>query len=130
MLTRSHRFHGLKALNFVYRNGTMARGSFFGVKSAYNPQRQSYRAAVVISKKIHKSSVARNRMRRRLYETLRLLEADLAAPYDIVLTIFSERVLDEPASALKHQLKKQLKASGAIVKKSGTSSGNAAEAKK
>lgn len=109
MISRAHRFHGLRSLNFVYKTGQVARGPLFGVKAAPNPRRTTYRAAVVISRKAHKSAVARNRMRRRLYEALRLLESNIAEPYDIVLTVFNENVLEAPAAEITGQLKKQLK---------------------
>jgi ribonuclease P protein component len=72
MISRSHRFHGYNSLRHVYRHGRMARGSQFAVKAALNPRRQTYRVAVVVSRKVNKSAVARNRMRRRLYELVRV----------------------------------------------------------
>jgi ribonuclease P protein component len=60
MISRAHRFHGYNSLNFVYRNGQTVRGPLFAIKYTINPKRKSYRAAVVVSKKVNKSAVARN----------------------------------------------------------------------
>lgn len=114
MLSRSHRFHGLGSLRGVYRRGSTARGPLFAIKYQPNPRRGTYRAAVVVSRKVHKSAVARNRMRRRLYELLRGLEGQIDGPYDIVITVYQESLLDAPIKQLRGQLKKQLKDAGIL----------------
>jgi len=92
----------------------MARGAQFGVKAALNPRRKSYRVAVVVSRKVNKSAVARNRMRRRLYEAVRVHQPLITQPFDIVITVFQNSLLELPDQELKSQLKKQLKQAGAI----------------
>jgi ribonuclease P protein component len=114
MIPKTHRFAGSRSLRYVYQKGVTSRGPLFSVKAAPNPRRKSYRAAVVVSRKIHKSAVARNRIRRRLYEIVRDLEADIGQPYDIVLTVFNESALTEPPKSLARQVKKQLMDAGVI----------------
>ena len=117
MISRKHRFHGYGSLKHVYRNGTTVRGPLFALKAMPNPNRSSYRLAVVVSKKVNKSAVARNRIRRRLYEAVRHHEADITQPYDIVLTVFHSSVTDEPARSLARQVKKQLADAGILAKR-------------
>lgn len=117
MISSRHRFHGRTALKYVYQNGQVVRGPFFSVKYALNPRTSSYRAAVVVSRKVNKSAVARNRLRRRLYEALRQLETDLGQPADIVITVFQDNLTDLSADKLKHQLSGQLKAAKLIQPK-------------
>lgn len=117
MISRRHRFHGYASLRGVYRNGETVRGPLFAIKYMSNPRRRSYRLAVVVSRRVHKSAVKRNRIRRRLYEATRLLEPLLTEPYDIVVTVFHDSVTDEPANRLSGQLKKQLKEAGIIKKR-------------
>jgi ribonuclease P protein component len=114
MISRRNRFHGFNSLRQVYRQGTTARGALFAVKVAPNSRRQTYRAAVVVSRKVNKSAVARNRIRRRLYVAIRELSPRLDQPHDIVITVFHDTVLDTPLAELRGQLKKQLKEAGAI----------------
>ena len=64
------------------------------LKYLHNDRRKAYRLAVVVSKKVNKSAVQRNRIRRRLYEAVRRYEAQINEPYDLVLTVFSEKLLD------------------------------------
>jgi ribonuclease P protein component len=114
MISRKHRFHGYNSLRFVYNSGQTVRGPLFAIKSVLNPKRTSFRAAVVVSRKVHKSAVARNRMRRKLYEIVREFEAEITQPHDIVITVFHDAVLDESHKSLARQVQKQLKAAGII----------------
>src|SRR3982751_4999638 len=98
MISRRHRFHGYGSLKYVYKNGLTVRGPLFGLKAIQNPKRNSYRLAVVVSKKVDKSAVARNRIRRRLYEAVHSHEADIIQPFDIVLNVFHASVIDEPSA--------------------------------
>jgi ribonuclease P protein component len=66
MLSRTHRFHGYGSLKKVYANGKSVRGGLIGLKYLAGGSKP-YRVAVVVSKKVHKSAVVRNRIRRRLY---------------------------------------------------------------
>lgn len=117
MISRKHRFHGYGSLRHIYRNGATVRGPLFAIKAIQNPKRSSYRLAVVVSKKVNKSAVARNRIRRRLYEAVRQLEADIIQPYDVVITVFHGSVADEPAESLTRQVKKQLGEAGVLARR-------------
>lgn len=95
MIARKHRFHGHNSLRFVYQHGTVVRDPLCSLKYAQNPRRSNYRLAVVVSKKTAKSAVVRNRIRRRLYEQCRTrLPSDI--PYDLVLTVFSDKLATMP----------------------------------
>ncbi len=117
MISSRHRFHGYNSLRYVYKNGKSIRGPLFAVKSVVNPRRKTYRVAVVVSRKVNKSAVARNRIRRRLYEIIRQLEDDILQPYDVVLTVFHDALLDTPQAALTRQVKKQLRESGVLARR-------------
>jgi ribonuclease P protein component len=114
VISRTHRFLGPRSLKYVYQKGSTTRGPLFSVKAVTNPRRRSYRLAIVVSRKVHKSAVARNRVRRRLYEIVRQLEPDITQPYDIVITVFNGSLLDEPPKNLAQQVKKQLMAAGVL----------------
>jgi len=118
MLSRPHRFHGYNSLRHVYRRGDTARGPLFAVRALRNEKRQSYRVAVVVSRKVHKSAVARNRIRRRLYELARELGGQITEPFDIVITVFQDSLLQAPHTELRSQLIKQFKDIGIIKRAS------------
>jgi ribonuclease P protein component len=86
MIARQYRFHGYNALRFVYKQGKTARTACCLLRYTPNSRRTMCRIAVVVGKKVNKSAVARNRMRRRIYAAVQGIVADLP-PYDLVFTV-------------------------------------------
>jgi ribonuclease P protein component len=108
MIARAHRFHGYGSLRFVYSRGQVVRGSLCMFKYASNPKRKTWRVAVVVSRKVHKSAVVRNRIRRRVYDIVRhAVSADLPAT-DIVCVVHSADIATMPADELQKTLVAQL----------------------
>jgi len=94
MISSEHRFHGRTSLSFVYRRGYVVRDRSMVLRFALNPRRQSYRLAVIVSRKIHKSAVKRNRVRRRIYAIVQGYEDRITEPFDLILTVYSDQVID------------------------------------
>lgn len=109
MIGRKNRFHGHGSLRYVYRNGQTVRGPLCALKYAPNDRRKEYRLAVVVSKKVHKSAVVRNRIRRRLYEAFRLESPSFKQPHDLVMTVFNEQVATIAADEVQKLVHAQLK---------------------
>jgi ribonuclease P protein component len=109
MLSRKFRFHGYNALDSVYRRGKSVRGQFMMLRYTPNPRRKNYRVAVVVSKKVHKSAVIRNRIRRRIFELVRQHSDKIPAVYDLVFTVFDESVAAMPPAELEKAVVTQLK---------------------
>jgi len=103
MISQKYRFHGHNSLKYVFSNGKVARSKFFTIKWINNKYRHYPRLSVVVSKKIFKSAVKRNRIRRCLYETARPLLVDTPA-VDIVLVVNTPEVLEAPQSEIAIQL--------------------------
>ncbi len=101
MLSFNHRFHGHNSLRYVYKHGDAHRSRLVTLKYSRNPRRGHSRVAVVISKKVLKSAVGRNRVRRRIYEIIRHRLAGVASPTDIVLLVFSSEVATMPHTELE-----------------------------
>jgi ribonuclease P protein component len=76
--------------------------------------RASYRLAVVVSKKVSKSAVVRNRIRRRVIEAVRLRAAEITKPYDIVVTVFQDTLAIMPAQELDQTVRNLLQQAGII----------------
>lgn len=112
MISRTHRFHGFNSLRHVYARGQTVRSPLLSVKYIFNNKRRSYRLAVVVSRKVHKSAVVRNRIRRRIYEVLRRRESALIQPYDIVITVFSDQIATAAAADLGTMIDDQLRRAG------------------
>jgi len=109
MLPFRYRFHGHGSLRFVYKNGRAVRNHLLTIKFTPNPRRNASRFAVVVSKKVHKGAVGRNRMRRRIYEALRHELPKLKSPVDVAVIILSAELRTLPAAELQEALQSLLR---------------------
>ena len=112
MLSRTHRFHGRGAIARLYANGKSVRTGSLALRYALNPRRRDYRAAVVVSRKVSKSAVVRNRIRRRIYEYVRILFVTIPEPYDLAFTVFDEKIASISPSELDEEVAKLVKKAG------------------
>lgn len=101
MIGARHRFHGYGSLKSVHRTGRNIRGPLVSLKFSRRDPRRPYRVAVVVSRKISKSAVVRNRIRRRIYEIVRQSDASIAPSTDLVFTVFDEQVAGLEAPKLR-----------------------------
>lgn len=104
MIPASLRFHGHNSLRYVYANGKAVRSQALTIKWTKNTHRKESRISVVVSKKVIKGAIGRNRIRRRLYEYMRLNEPRLIGTFDIVLIVTSPEFRTMPAAELSAQL--------------------------
>lgn len=93
MLANENRFHGPNSLRFVYRNGQTVHSHICKVKYVDNARRKDSRFAIVVSKKVHKSAVGRNRIRRRFYEAIRHQLPEVKPGKDVVIIVVSGEAL-------------------------------------
>jgi ribonuclease P protein component len=100
MISQKHRFHGHNSLSYVYKNGASRRSQYANVKFCKNTRRKHTRVAVVVSKKVCKSAVGRNRIRRRVYEWVRPKISTMNDIYDIVYIVSSAELRTMPATEL------------------------------
>ncbi len=115
MIDTTHRFQGHGSLRFVYTRGNTVRGIHISLKYIVNTRRSTFRVAVVVSRKVHKSAVVRNRIRRRLYEIIRRAGPDITAPYDLVLSVYNAQVAEMPSVELEETILHQLEKAGIIM---------------
>ncbi len=107
MLSQKYRFHSRGGVKYVYRAGKTIRTPTLSLVYAPN-SRQRQRFAVVISKKVLKSAVGRNRIRRRLYEALRLELPEYTAPMDCIFIVYNKSLADMPFRELRRFLRELL----------------------
>lgn len=101
MFRRTHRFHGYNSLRGVYTRGQTVRAPLLALRYAARERSRPYRVAVVVSRKVSKSAVVRNRIRRRVYEVVRRQEKTLPAGFDLVFTAFGEELASLGADQLE-----------------------------
>ena len=95
MLNKKYRFHSRGGVRYVYQKGKTVRKPKMSLVFVENT-RGFTRFAVVVSKKVEKSAVGRNRMRRRIYEALRLNMENLPKRMDYVFVVYSKDIMKMP----------------------------------
>ncbi len=118
MIKSTHRFHGRSSLRFVYQRGQTVRGDLLSLRFVRNDRQNTYRVAVVVSRKVSKSAVVRNRIRRRLYEIVRKHSARIAMPHDLVFTVYGEAAADMSHATLQKTVLGHLERAGVLSKQS------------
>lgn len=112
-MLRSHqRLRRSRDFAKLYQRGKFGKSTHFTIKTLANNQPYT-RIGVVISKKVLKKAVARNRARRRITELIRPMYEDLKSGYDCVL-ILKRDIVDLKPSALESELKEIFVSSGIV----------------
>lgn len=91
------------------------RGPLVSLRYILNQRRDSYRVAVVVSRKVSKSAVVRNRIRRRIYEAVRELEPRISSAYDLVFVVYGEDLARIRSAALQKAVRQQLHSAGVLA---------------
>lgn len=105
MLSKKYRFHSRGGVKYVYQHGKTVRTANMSLVFADNT-RGFTRVAVVVSKKVEKTAVGRNRMRRRVYEAIRKNFDLVPKKMDYVFVVYSKEVMRMPYSKLEEMLGK------------------------
>ena len=116
MIHSTHRFHGRSSLRFVYQKGSTARGELpLALRYIVNPRNRGWRVAVVVSRKVSKAAVIRNRIRRRIFEIVRKDSGRLKPQVDLVFTVYDPAIADMDHSALEAAVLQQLEKADVLV---------------
>lgn len=92
MLATKNRFHRRNHVNRVYRDGSSVRGGMISLKYRIAPSGTHKKIAVVVSKKVAKSAVTRNRIRRRVFEVIRHQLEVLPEGFEGVFGVYEAKV--------------------------------------
>ncbi|MFZ1249472.1 MAG: ribonuclease P protein component [Candidatus Saccharimonadales bacterium] len=111
MLAAKFRFHGRTVFHWLHRNSQSARTSSLAVRYKKHAL-PNYRAAVVVARKVSKSAVVRNRIRRRVYAQIAHLETTKMQNYSFVITAYNDSLANIPTDALKKEVALLLEKAG------------------
>lgn len=124
MIHRKHRFHGLHSLGFVLRRGQTAYTTGLSLRFVYNPRQTDHRVAVVVSRKVSKLAVVRNRIRRRIFEAVRQIEGAITKPFDLVFMVREADLKDVRSKDLTSRVELLLAKAGVIPSHPSATTGN------
>ncbi|MBR6965223.1 ribonuclease P protein component [Candidatus Saccharibacteria bacterium] len=91
MLNKKYRFHSRGGVRYVFQKGKTVRSQKMSLTTLDN-DRGFTRVAVVVSKKVLKTAVGRNRIRRRVYEAIRKNFEDMPLEKDYIFTVFTKEI--------------------------------------
>ena len=103
MLNKKYRFHSRGGVRYVYQKGKTIRRPKMSLIFTENT-RGFTRVAVVVSKKVEKSAVGRNRIRRRIYEALRINFEDIPKKQDYIFVVYSKDLMRMSFSEIEQLL--------------------------
>lgn len=110
MLSRKYRFHSRGGVRHTYQKGKTIRTPILSLVFAPNTKHHQ-RFSVVVSKKVLKSAVGRNRIRRRVYEALRLELPEFTAHMDCIFVVFNKSISTMPFRDLRRLIHELLERS-------------------
>jgi len=114
MLAAQYRFHGRRSMGLLFKQGRLVRGRSMGLKYVANPARQESRVAVVVGRKVTKIAPRRNRIRRRIFETVRVHWPELQAGYDLAFIVYDANLATASAPEVEAQVLGLLQKAGVI----------------
>ena len=100
MLSRKYRFHSRGGVRHTYQKGKTIRTPILSLVYAPNTKHHQ-RFGVVVSKKVLKSAVGRNRIRRRVYEAIRLELPEFTTHMDCIFVVFNKSISTMPFRDLR-----------------------------
>lgn len=115
MLSRANRFHGHSALKKVYKLGRPVRGRLFSLHVSRQPVGGVSKCAVVVSRKVDGSAVVRNRIRRRLYEQIRLQLPNFSEAAFLIITVYSAEIQTMASGELAREVRALLVKAGLLA---------------
>lgn len=104
MLSRKHRFHGHGGVRRVYRTGKPFRSNLASLHVVKHDKLRVSKVAVVVSRKVDRSAVRRNRIRRRIYAVTEAQLPTFKEPAELVVTVYSAELAAMPADELVRNL--------------------------
>ena len=99
MLAKKYRFHSRGGVKYTYQKGKTVRKPQMSL--VFNENTRGFtRVAVVVSKRVMKTAVGRNRIRRRVYEALRENFDLVPKERDYIFVVFDKKVEAMPYKEL------------------------------
>lgn len=106
MLPKENRLKKKKDFQKVFSSGEMVQGETVGV--LFSKTKDKTRVGIVVSSKVSKKAVERNRVRRAVQESFRKFLPRITQPLDIVVLV-KKKILEKSAVEVENDLEQVLK---------------------
>jgi ribonuclease P protein component len=111
MLAKKFKLTGAKNFDRVQKEGKVYQSANFGIARYTRSDENPSRFAFIVSTKIAKDAVDRNRFKRAMSEAVRLSSIDLKNGFDVVF-LAKTSIVRVPTSEIMKEVRIALKASG------------------
>jgi len=99
----------------VYQKGSTVRADApLALRYVQNSRQPSWRLAVVVSRKVSKAAVVRNRIRRRVFEIVRRESGRILPHYDLVFTVYGAELATLDHIELERAVLAELEKAGVL----------------
>ncbi|APB33412.1 ribonuclease P [Gloeomargarita lithophora Alchichica-D10] len=112
-LARCQRLRGHRVFAALYQNHRHQRGQFFRLRYRPHPEGTGVQAAVVVSTKVSKKAVQRNRLKRQMRSVLRQLLPECTPGWQMVITAQPQALTGQYGDFLR-ELEQLLQRAGMI----------------
>ena len=118
MLKRQFRFHGINSLSWTYKHSRSIRNNYYTLRYSNNQKTKQFKVAIVVSRKVSKSAVTRNLIRRRFYEVVGGVKEGIKNNTDLIFVVQNVDVVNLPFEELTQLINKSIVESGVLQKQS------------
>ena len=113
MLANAYRIRSTEDFEKVQKEGEIRQSESFGIVILHQPDSKVSRFGFIVSTKISKGAVDRNRIKRALSEAVRFLMADIKKGYDVVF-LTKQTALRKSTDELMREVRRALSDAGLI----------------
>ncbi len=113
MLSKKYKLSDSNDFKKVRDEGKVYQSKNFGIAYLKREDNETSHFAFIVSTKISKDAVDRNRFKRTLSDAVRLATIDLMPGFDVIF-LAKTTIVNTPASELMKEVREGLKASGLV----------------
>ena len=111
MIASVYRMRGDKSFKEVLERGRLVQAESFGLAFVKREDEDVPRFGFIVSTKVSKEAVQRNRIKRALSEAVRFLTADIKKGYDVVF-LAKQRATRASTDVMMNEVREAIKAAG------------------
>ncbi len=111
MIASLYRLRGDKSFKDVLDTGRLVQSESFGLVFVKRDDEEVPKFGFIVSTKVSKEAVQRNRIKRALSEAVRFLTADIKSGYDVVF-LAKQKATKKTTDELMNEVRETLKVTG------------------
>lgn len=111
MIASIYRLRGDKSFREVLDKGRLVQAESFGIAFVKREDNEVSKFGFIVSTKVSKEAVQRNRIKRALSEAVRFLTSDIKSGYDVVF-LAKQKAAKTATDALMNEVREAIRSAG------------------